>query len=123
MQTSSVFGIGFLFSVFSIAGFPPFGGFYAKLMVIMSAVKEGHFWVATFAIVAAIFTMLYLFRLFNGIFMGKSKKTTSGGGSFAGEKLMVGCVVLLGAISLAIGFFIGQVLGLPAAAVAGILTK
>ncbi|HHF97882.1 MAG TPA: NADH-quinone oxidoreductase subunit L [Candidatus Aerophobetes bacterium] len=123
MQTSSVFGIGFLFSVFSIAGFPPFGGFYAKLMVIMSAVKEGHFWVATFAIVAAIFTMLYLFRLFNGIFMGKSKKTTSGGGSFAGEKLMVGCVVLLGAISLTIGFFIGQVLGLPVAAVAGMLTK
>ena len=118
MRTSPVFGIGFLFSVFSIAGFPPFGGFYAKLMVIMSAVKEGHLWIATLAIVAAILTMLYLFRLFNGIFMGKEVEAK---GEFAPPgKLMIGCVVLLGIISLAIGIFITQALGLPIAAVAEI---
>ena len=118
MRTSPVFGIGFLFSVFSIAGFPPFGGFYAKLMVIMSAVKEGHLWIATLAIVAAILTMLYLFRLFNGIFMGKEVEAK---GEFAPPgKLMIGCVVLPGIISLAIGIFITQALGLPIAAVAEI---
>jgi len=117
MRTSPALGIGFLFSSFSIAGFPPFGGFYAKLMVIMSAVKEGHFWVATLAIVAAILTMLYLFRLFNGIFMGEKKEGES---LPPGGRLMIGCVVLLGIISLAIGLFIGQVLGFPASAAAGI---
>lgn len=116
MRTSPVFGIGFLFSSFSIAGFPPFGGFYAKLMVIMSTVKEGHLWVATLAIVAAVLTMLYLFRLFNGIFMGKEVKSEE---FSPGSKLMIGCVVLLGIISLAIGLFIGQALGLPTVAIAG----
>lgn len=114
MKTSPVFGIGFLFSALSIVGFPPFGGFYAKLMVIMGTVKQGHFWVATLAIAAAILTMLYLFRLFNGIFMGKevlAKSTSS-------SRLMIGCVVFLGIISLAIGIFITQALGLPVAAVA-----
>ncbi|MBE0477915.1 NADH-quinone oxidoreductase subunit L [Candidatus Aerophobetes bacterium] len=116
MKTSPLFGVGFLFSCFSIAGFPPFGGFYAKLMVIMSAVKEGHLWIATLAIVAAILTMLYLLRLFNAIFMGKEEES----GEFAAPgKLMVGCVVLLGIISLAIGVFIAQAMGLPVAAVAG----
>jgi len=116
MRTSPIFGIGFLFSAFSIAGFPPFGGFYAKLMVIMSTVKEGKFWVATLAIAAAILTMLYLFRLFNGIFMGKEVE----GKGTSPNKLMIGCVVFLGIISLAIGLFIGQVLGFPASAVAEI---
>jgi len=116
IKTSPIFAIGFLFSSLSIAGFPPFGGFYAKLMVIMGTVKQGHFWVATLAIAAAVLTMLYLFRLFNGIFMGKevSVKSTSS------SKLMVGCVVFLGIISLVIGIFITQALGLPVAAVAGI---
>lgn len=117
IRTSPVLGIGFLFSAFSIAGFPPFGGFYAKLMVIMSAVREGHLWVATLAIAAAILTMLYLFRLFNGVFMGKEAES---GKFLPPDKLMVGCVVLLGIISLAIGLFIGQTLGLPGVAVAGI---
>ena len=117
IKASPVFAIGFLFSIFSIAGFPPFGGFFAKLMVIMGAVKEGHLWVATFAIIAAILTMLYLFRLFNGIFMGKKVQSEEYAPS---SKLMVGCVVLLGVISLAIGLFISQALGLSSVAVAGI---
>jgi len=116
MKSSPVFGIGFLFSVFSIAGFPPFGGFYAKLMVIMSTVKEGHLWLATLAIITAILTMLYLFRLFNGIFMGKEIPEKSS----SSNRLMVGCVILLGIISLGIGLFIGQVLGFPVVAVAEI---
>ncbi|NQS88703.1 NADH-quinone oxidoreductase subunit L [Patescibacteria group bacterium] len=114
MKTSPVFGIAFLFSTLSIAGFPPFGGFYAKLMVIMGVVREGYLWVATLAIIGAILTMLYLFRLFNGIFMGKevpAKSTSS-------SRLMIGCVVFLGIISLAIGIFITQSLELPSIAVA-----
>ncbi|MBC7189721.1 NADH-quinone oxidoreductase subunit L, partial [Candidatus Aerophobetes bacterium] len=113
MKTSPALGIGFLFSCFSIAGFPPFGGFYAKLFVIMSTVKQGHLWIATFAIVAAILTMLYLFRLFNGIFMGEKKEEEA---KIIGGKLMAGCVIFLGILSRIIGLFIGQVMGFPATA-------
>jgi len=109
-------GVGFLFASLSIMGFPPFGGFYAKLMVILATVREGHFWIAALAIFSAILTMLYLFRLFNGIFLGETRFS----GKLEKSKSMVGCVLALGIISLAIGLFIGQVLELPNMAVAQI---
>ncbi|GAH96075.1 unnamed protein product [marine sediment metagenome] len=107
---------GFLFCSLSIMGFPPFGGFYAKLMVILAIVKEGHFWIAGLAIFTAILTMLYLFRLFNGIFLGQREISFSS----KGRGSMVACVLFLGIVSLAIGLFIGQLLGLPNIAVAQI---
>jgi len=116
MKTMPLTGAGFLFSSLSIMGLPPFGGFYAKLMVILAIVKEGHFFMAALAIFSAILTMLYLFRLFNGIFLGER---TLRPGSLK-KRSMVGCVLFLGIISLAIGLFISQVLGLPNIAVANI---
>lgn len=107
---------GFLFCSLSIMGFPPFGGFYAKLMVILATVKEGYFWIAGLAIFAAILTMLYLFRLFNGVFLGRREISLSS----RGRGSMVACVLFLGIVSLAMGLFIGQLLGLPNIAVAQI---
>jgi NADH:ubiquinone oxidoreductase subunit 5 (subunit L)/multisubunit Na+/H+ antiporter MnhA subunit len=86
-------------------------------MVILATVKGGHFLIATLAVLAAILTMLYLLRLFNGIFLGKmrisnkSEKTRS----------MVGCVLTLGIISLILGLLISQIIVLPNIAVAGLL--
>jgi len=117
MKAMPLAGIGFLFCSLSIMGFPPFGGFYAKLMVVLAMVKEGHFFIAALAIFVAILTMLYLFRLFNGIFLGEGKL---GDGSPGKRRSMVGCVLFLGIISLVIGIFISQVLGLPNIAVANI---
>ena len=117
MKSMPLTGIGFLFCSLSIMGLPPFGGFYAKLMVILATVKGGHFLIATLAVLAAILTMLYLLRLFNGIFLGKmrisnkSEKTRS----------MVGCVLTLGIISLILGLLISQTIVLPNIAVAGLL--
>lgn len=109
-------GVGFVFCSLSIMGFPPFGGFYAKLMVILATVRQGHFWIAALAVFSAILTMLYLFRLFNGIFLGEKRFS----GNLEKSKSMVACVLALGIISLAIGLFIGQVVGLPNVAVAQI---
>ncbi len=115
-KTMPITAAGFLLCSLSIMGFPPFGGFYAKLMVILAVVKEGHFWIAGLAIFAAILTMLYLFRLFNGIFLGNGLSSRNR----EGTRSMVACVLFLGIVSLAIGIFIGQVLGLPNIAVAQI---
>jgi len=116
MKTMPLTGIGFLFCSLSIMGFPPFGGFYAKLMVVLAMVKEGHFFIAALAVFAAILTMLYTFRLFNGIFLGQG----SLGRASSRRWPMVGCVLFLGIISLVIGIFVSQVLGLPNIAVANI---
>jgi len=116
IKTMPLTGIGFLFCSLSIIGIPPFGGFYAKLMIVLATVKEGHFFIAALAVFAAILTMLYLFRLFNGIFLGQGTL----GRAFSKRWSMVGCVLFLGIISLVIGIFVSQVLELPNIAVANI---
>ncbi|GAH09437.1 unnamed protein product, partial [marine sediment metagenome] len=116
IKTMPLTGIGFLFCSLSIMGLPPFGGFYAKLMVVLATVKEGHFFIAALAVFAAILTMLYLFRLFNGIFLGQGTL----GRASSKRWSMVGCVLFLGIISLVIGIFVSQVLELPNVAVANI---
>jgi len=116
MKNMPLTGVGFLFCSLSIMGLPPFGGFYAKLMVILAMVKEGHFLIAALAILAAILTMLYLFRLFNGIFLGKMSISNKSEKS----RSMVGCVLTLGIISLIMGLFISQIIVLPDIAIASL---
>ncbi|MBA7690193.1 Na(+)/H(+) antiporter subunit A [subsurface metagenome] len=116
MKSMPLTGVGFLFCSLSIMGFPPFGGFYAKLLIILAMVKEGHFLIAALAILAAILTMLYLFRLFNGIFLGKMSISNKPEKS----RSMVGCVVTLGIISLIMGLFISQIIVLPNIAIASL---
>jgi len=116
MKSMPLTGVGFLFCSLSIMGLPPFGGFYAKFMVILAMVKEGHFLIAALAILAAILTMLYLFRLFNGIFLGKMSISNKPEKS----RSMVGCVLTLGIISLIMGLFISQIIVLPELAIASL---
>jgi len=116
MKSMPLTGVGFLFCSLSIMGFPPFAGFYAKLLIILAMVKEGHFLIAALAILAAILTMLYLFRLFNGIFLGKMSISNKSEKS----RSMVGCVLTLGIISLIMGLFISQIIVLPELAIASL---
>lgn len=115
MGSMRLTGIGFLLCSFSIVGFPPFVGFFAKLMVIWGLVEAGHFWIAGAAAFGAMLTLAYLLRLFHGVFLGEGKITGK-------EKLttMSVPIVLLGVISLVLGVFVAQAMGLPNLAVASI---
>lgn len=106
MKVLPVTGVAFTFCALSIIGMPPFGGFYSKIMVIMAIVKEGNYWIAALAIFTAIMTLLYLFRLFNAVFLGELKFA----GVKEGSKVMVACTIFLAVVSLAIGLFINNIL-------------
>ncbi|MFC1501934.1 complex I subunit 5 family protein [bacterium] len=106
MKSLPVTGTAFAFCALSIIGLPPFGGFFGKFMVIDAVARTGQYWIAGLAILAAILTMLYLVRLFHAVFLGKSKFP----GLHEGSKVMVGCALFMGALSLISGLFIGQIL-------------
>jgi NADH:ubiquinone oxidoreductase subunit 5 (subunit L)/multisubunit Na+/H+ antiporter MnhA subunit len=91
--------VSFLFCAFSVMGIPPFGGFFSKYLVIFGSVKSGQFLIALTFIIGAFMTVIYLFRLFNLVFLGEAK----GFFSKEGSKLMVFCVALLAFLSLASG--------------------
>jgi len=102
MRTMPLTGLAFLFCSFSVMGIPPFGGFFSKYMVFAGAAKSGHIGITILFLIGAFGTILYLFRVFNLVFMGEAKSDTPREGS----PLMVGVVVFLGLFSLVSGLLI-----------------
>lgn len=94
--------VSFLLCAFSVMGIPPLGGFFSKYMVITGAVTSKQMLIAATFIIGAFMTIIYLFRLFNMIFMGEVK-THSGG---EGSRVMVFSVALLAFLSIAAGILI-----------------
>ena len=55
----------------SISGIPPLGGFWSKLIIIVSAVQAGYFWFALVATLVSILTLAYYLKFQNYAFFGK----------------------------------------------------
>ncbi|MDD5436455.1 MAG: NADH-quinone oxidoreductase subunit L [Candidatus Omnitrophica bacterium] len=99
--TMPVTAISFLACSFSIMGVPPFGGFFSKYLVFAGAVNSGQTFITMTFLVGALLTILYLFRLFNAIFLGEGALTSK-----EGSKLMVASVAVLAILSLLSGIYI-----------------
>jgi NADH-quinone oxidoreductase subunit N len=57
-----------LFIMASLAGVPPFLGFWAKLEVIKAAIGAGHTWLAILAVVCAVVGAFYYLRIVRAMF-------------------------------------------------------
>jgi NADH-quinone oxidoreductase subunit N len=57
-----------LFVVASLAGIPPFLGFFAKLQVIIAALQGGYQWLAILAMVCAVIGAFYYLKLIRAMF-------------------------------------------------------
>jgi multicomponent Na+:H+ antiporter subunit D len=64
-STTSIFG------TLSIAGIPPFNGFFSKLFIILGAIKAGYYTVAALAAIFSIFTLGYFLVIQRRVFFGK----------------------------------------------------
>jgi len=102
VQAMPVTAASFLFCAFSVMGIPPFGGFFSKYMVISGALESGHIIISGIFLLGAIMTILYLFRAFNLVFLGETKRPVAKEGSW----LMVLCVACFALLSLLGGIFI-----------------
>ena len=112
IATMPVTAISFLACAFSIMGIPPFGGFFSKYMVFSGTVTSGQTMLALTFLTGSIMTILYLFRLFNLVFLGIAFAPAR-----EGSRLMVASVAILGTLSLVSGIYIAYPSGLVQAAV------
>jgi NADH-quinone oxidoreductase subunit N len=60
-----------LFVIASLAGIPPFLGFFAKLQVVMAALQGGYQWLAILAVVCAVIGAFYYLKLVRVMFFEK----------------------------------------------------
>ncbi|MBR5429192.1 MAG: NADH-quinone oxidoreductase subunit L [Firmicutes bacterium] len=94
--------VAFGLCALSVMGLPPFGGFFAKYMLIAGAVQSGHTWLALLFAAAALMTVIYLLRVFTEVFFGPLINHEAAEGSWE----MVVSMLLLGGLSLISGIFI-----------------
>ena len=94
--------VAFGLCALSVMGLPPFGGFFAKYMLIAGAVNSGHIWLALLFAAAALMTVIYLLRVFTGVFFGPLINHEARESSWE----MVVAMLLLGLLSLISGLFI-----------------
>ncbi len=63
----------FRIGALSVIGMPPLIGFFAKLFIIIGAIKAGFLWIAIAAGVLSLLSLGYLLRIENNVFMKKGK--------------------------------------------------
>ncbi len=102
ITTMPITAVAFLFCAFSVMGIPPFGGFFSKFMVFSGAVDARQFLMAGVFLFGAFLTIIYLFRVFNLVFLGEERMPHVKEGS----RVMVFSVALLAVLSLAGGLCI-----------------
>ncbi len=101
-KTMPVTAGAFALCSLSVMGIPPFGGFFAKYMIISGAVQNGHPWLAAVFMLGSLLTILYLFRVFAIVFMGDSKQESHR----EGTTIMIVTVSILAVLSLLSGLLI-----------------
>jgi NADH-quinone oxidoreductase subunit N len=85
--------------MFSMAGIPPFAGFFIKAFLLMSALKAGFTVVVVFAVLCSVVACYYYIRIVKIIYFDEAEKQIE----IADHKLLCGVVLL---ISLAINFVV-----------------
>ncbi len=60
--------------MFSLAGIPPFGGFFGKYYVFISAIKAGYTWLALLGILASVISVYFYLRVILVMYFKKSNE-------------------------------------------------
>lgn len=69
MQKAPVEAICMLVFLLSLAGIPPFAGFYGKYFIFLSLIETGHYVLAAVAVLFAVVGLYYYLRIANAMFM------------------------------------------------------
>ena len=105
----------FFLSAFSLAGFPPFSGFWAKFVLVKASVVIEHYAVAGIALAVGLLTTYSMTKIWDLAFW-KSRPTTAGPWpaplSTAHQWLLLAPVGLLAVLTLVLGLWAGPILEL-----------
>jgi len=88
-----------LIILFSMAGIPPFIGFWAKIIVIEEVIKAGFVWIAIIAVVMAVISAFYYLKVVKAMYFDKTEdispiETTSSGSNWAVSFFALALLVL-----------------------------
>ncbi|MFH0764303.1 MAG: NADH-quinone oxidoreductase subunit L [Candidatus Omnitrophota bacterium] len=118
ISTMPITAVSFFACSLSVMGVPPFGGFFSKYLVFSGAVSSGHIMIALTFLFGSLLTIVYLFRIFNMIFLGEgSIKAREGSATMVFSVAALAVLSIIGGICISYpsgfaGACVKQMLGL-----------
>ena len=103
----------FFIPAFSLAGFPPLSGFWAKMILIRASLEIGHFVLAGVAAVVGLLTVYSMTKIWNEAFWKPAPSAPAAGTApDGGSAWLVAPVVALVLLTVMIGLFPGPLVEL-----------
>jgi len=87
-------GVSIAIVFFSIAGIPPFAGFFAKMFILFSAISQSLFFVTLIAILTSVFSCFYYLRVIQITFFEQTKFWITLDTFNKETSLLISCVLL-----------------------------
>ncbi len=103
LASNPVFKFSFSTSVFSIAGVPPFPGFWAKILLIF-AIPRNYSWVVGLVLLGALAEVVYYFRFYRIASEGEGKKV---GRNLASP--LISSLILIASVPVVWGMFTDKI--------------
>lgn len=89
--------------LFSLAGVPPFVGFFGKLYVLRAAYEGGLAWLAVAGVIASVIGAFYYLRIVYYMYFGEERdEPVQGGGTLVTQVLLMGsaAIMVVGMVNL-----------------------
>jgi multicomponent Na+:H+ antiporter subunit D len=95
----------FIIPAFSLAGFPPLSGFWAKMIIIRASLETGHFFLAGIAALVGLLTIYSMTKIWNEAFWKPKPQDTmpADGPAKAVSAWMLAPIAVLALLTIAIG--------------------
>jgi multicomponent Na+:H+ antiporter subunit D len=88
----------------SLAGVPPFGGFFSKLFIIIGAVSARMYWLAILAALFSTVTLGYLVSVVNRVFFVRKDREATAAREVPASMVVAMLVLLVLTVALGVGF-------------------
>ena len=73
-KTNPLLAISFLIILFSLAGIPPLGGFFAKFYVFLAVIENEMYWLAVIGLLTTVISAFYYLRIIKIIYFDELKE-------------------------------------------------
>lgn len=108
-RRSPVLGLLMAVFMFSLAGLPPFSGFFAKLFIFLAAIRAGYTGLAVIAVMTSVMGVFYYLRVIVVMWMEEARSPEAGQAVMNVSRLEKAVCAGLAVVVLALGIFASPV--------------
>lgn len=99
----------FLLPAMSLAGLPPFSGFFGKLALVQGGLRAGQYGIVAVSLAVSLLTLFSMTKIWNEVFWKPAPQEEEARAVKQSPASMTAPLLILASLSLLFGFFVGPV--------------